>query len=52
MVNGMIRDKCPDIINNSTGGGPGMTPEERLCVLDENPEVATLNMGPDVMKMT
>ncbi len=53
LVNGLIREKCPDIIiNNTTGGGPGMTPEERLCVLDANPEVATLNMGPDVFKMT
>ena len=52
-VNGGIREKCPDIIiNNTTGGGPGMTPQERLCVLDANPEVATLNMGPDVFKMT
>ena len=53
LVNGLIRDKCPEIIiNNTTGGGPGMTPEERLCVLDAAPEVATLNMGPDVFKMT
>jgi 3-keto-5-aminohexanoate cleavage enzyme len=53
LANGLIREKCPDIIiNNTTGGGPGMTPEERLCVLDANPEVATLNMGPDVMMMT
>jgi 3-keto-5-aminohexanoate cleavage enzyme len=53
LVNGMIREKCPEIIiNNTTGGGPGMTPEERLCVLDAKPEVATLNMGPDVFKMT
>lgn len=52
-VNGMIREKCPDIIiNNTTGGGFGMSPEERLCVLDAKPEVATLNMGPDVCKMT
>ncbi|MEW5723077.1 MAG: 3-keto-5-aminohexanoate cleavage protein [Thermodesulfobacteriota bacterium] len=53
LANALIREKCPDIIiNNSTGGGPGMTPEERLCVLEANPEVATLNMGPDVMMMT
>jgi 3-keto-5-aminohexanoate cleavage enzyme len=52
LVNGMIREKCPDvIINNTTGGGPGMTQEERICVLDANPEVATLNMGPIVSKM-
>jgi 3-keto-5-aminohexanoate cleavage enzyme len=53
LVNGMIREKCPEIIiNNTTGGGPGMAPEQRLCVLDAKPEVATLNMGPDVFKMT
>ncbi len=53
LANGMVREKCPDIIiNNTTGGGPGMTPEERLCVLRSNPEIATLNMGPDVMMMT
>ena len=52
LVNALIREKCPEIIiNNTTGGGPGMTPEERLCVLQANPEVGTLNMGPDVMKM-
>jgi len=53
LVNGMIREKCPDlIINNTTGGSWGMTIEERLTVLDANPEVATLNMGPDMVKMT
>jgi 3-keto-5-aminohexanoate cleavage enzyme len=52
-VNRAIRDRCPDIIiNNSTGGGPGMSREERARVLDANPEVATLNMGPDVHTMT
>ena len=53
LVNGLIREKCPDIIiNNSTGGSWGMSVEERLCVLDANPEMATLNMGPDMFKMT
>jgi acyl-CoA synthetase (NDP forming) len=53
MADDLIREKCPDIIiNNSTGGDPGMTPDERLCVLEANPEVATLNMGPDIMLMT
>jgi len=52
-ANALIRERCPEIIiNNTTGGGPGMTAEERLCVLEANPEVATLNMGPDVMMMT
>jgi 3-keto-5-aminohexanoate cleavage enzyme len=53
LVNALIRDKCPNvIINNSTGGGPGMTPEERICVVDANPEMASLNMGPAIVKMT
>jgi 3-keto-5-aminohexanoate cleavage enzyme len=48
-VNGMIRRACPDIIiNNTTGGSPGMTTEQRLACLDAQPEVATLNMGPDM----
>jgi 3-keto-5-aminohexanoate cleavage enzyme len=53
LVNGMVREKCPDIIiNNTTGGSYGMTAEERLACLDANPEVATLNLGPDMYKTT
>jgi 3-keto-5-aminohexanoate cleavage enzyme len=49
MVNGMIRSKCPDIIiNNTTGGSVGMTVEERLACLNANPEIATINIGPDM----
>jgi 3-keto-5-aminohexanoate cleavage enzyme len=52
-VNGLIREKCPDIvINNTTGGTWGMSVEERLSCLDAKPEMATLNMGPDMYKMT
>jgi 3-keto-5-aminohexanoate cleavage enzyme len=51
LVNALIREKCPDIIiNNTTGGGPGMSVEARLSTLEAGPEVATLNMGPDVSK--
>jgi 3-keto-5-aminohexanoate cleavage enzyme len=51
MVNGMIREACPEIIiNNSTGGSLGMTVEQRVACLDAGPEVATLNMGPDMYK--
>lgn len=51
-VNAMIRAACPDIIiNNTTGGSFGMTVEERLACLDAGPEVATLNMGPDMYKL-
>lgn len=52
-VNGMIREKCPEIIiNNTTGGTWGMSVEERLACLDAQPEMATLNLGPDMFKMT
>jgi 3-keto-5-aminohexanoate cleavage enzyme len=51
-VNAMIRKACPDIIiNNTTGGSFGMTVEQRLACLDAGPEVATLNMGPDMYKL-
>jgi 3-keto-5-aminohexanoate cleavage enzyme len=50
-VNAMIRRACPEIvINNTTGGSLGMTFEQRLACLDANPEVATLNMGPDMSR--
>jgi 3-keto-5-aminohexanoate cleavage enzyme len=52
LVNRLIRERCPDIvINNTTGGTWGMTIEERLSCLDAAPEMATLNMGPDMYKM-
>jgi 3-keto-5-aminohexanoate cleavage enzyme len=51
-VNAMIRSACPEIIiNNTTGGSFGMTLEQRLACLDATPEVATLNMGPDMYKI-
>jgi 3-keto-5-aminohexanoate cleavage enzyme len=50
-VNGMIREACPEIvINNTTGGSLGMTMEQRVACLDAGPEVATLNMGPDMYR--
>ncbi len=50
-VNRKIRDRCPDIIiNNTTGGGPDMTMEERLQCLPARPEVASLNLTPDMSK--
>lgn len=54
-VNRMIRERCPDaIINNSTGGGPTLTTEERYSPLyaDPAPDVATLNLGPFVSRFT
>ncbi|MGH2441885.1 MAG: 3-keto-5-aminohexanoate cleavage protein [Chloroflexota bacterium] len=50
-INRRIREACPDvIINNSTGGGPNTTMEDRLRNLDAMPEVASLNMGPDMSR--
>jgi 3-keto-5-aminohexanoate cleavage enzyme len=40
-----IRDLCPIIIQDSTGGGPNLTQEERINCLKAGPEMASLNMG-------
>lgn len=50
-VNAKIRERCPDIIiNNTTGGSPGMTDAERLASLDVRPEMASLNLVPDMSR--
>ena len=50
-VNRGIRERCPDlIINNTTGGGPDMSMEERLQCLPARPEFASLNLTPDMSK--
>jgi 3-keto-5-aminohexanoate cleavage enzyme len=50
-TNKKVRERCPDIvINNTTGGGLDMTMEERLSCLDAGPEVASLNLVPDMSK--
>ncbi len=50
-INAKVRAKCPNIIiNNSTGGGMTTTMEDRYRSLDAEPEMATLNMGPDMSK--
>jgi 3-keto-5-aminohexanoate cleavage enzyme len=40
-----IRLKCPIILQDTTGGGPGLEIDDRVKVLDANPEMASLNMG-------
>lgn len=40
-----IRSRCNIIIQDSTGGGPNLTLEERLGCLEAQPEMASLNMG-------
>lgn len=50
-VNSKIRARCPDIIiNNTTGGGPNSTMENRLACLDAKPEMASLNLTPDMSR--
>lgn len=50
-VNRKIRARCPDIvINNTTGGDLHMTMEERLSCLEAHPDVASLNLTPDMSR--
>jgi 3-keto-5-aminohexanoate cleavage enzyme len=52
-VNAKIRARCPDIIiNNTTGGDLEMTMEERLSCLNARPEIASLNLTPDMSRFT
>ena len=52
-VNSKIRDRCPDIIiNNTTGGDPVMSMQERLSALQAKPEVASLNLTPEMARFT
>ncbi len=50
-INCKVRYKCKDIIiNNTTGGGPTTTAEDRMRILDACPEMASLNLGPDMTR--
>lgn len=50
-INSLVRAKCPDIIiNNTTGGGPSVTMEDRYRGLEALPEMASLNLGPDMSR--
>jgi 3-keto-5-aminohexanoate cleavage enzyme len=52
-VNTKIRARCPDIvINDTTGGDLTMSMEERLSCLDAGPDVASLNVTPDMSRFT
>jgi 3-keto-5-aminohexanoate cleavage enzyme len=44
-IHDRIRAKCPIIIQDSTGGGPNLTSEQRIECLYAEPEMASLNMG-------
>lgn len=46
-----IRSRCPDVIVNATTGGDlEMTMEERLSCLDAQPDIASLNLTPDMSR--
>ena len=46
-----VRQCCPEIIlNATTGAGPGMTMAERSACLAAGPEVASLNLAPDMSR--
>ncbi len=52
-INKLVREKCPDIIiNNTTGGDMNITMEARYRCLDAKPELASLNMGPEMVKFS
>lgn len=44
-IHASIRQKCSLILQDSTGGGPNLTQEERINCLKASPEMASLNMG-------
>jgi 3-keto-5-aminohexanoate cleavage enzyme len=51
-VNSKIRERCPDIIiNNTTGGDLDMSMDDRLCCLEAAPDIASLNLTPDMSRV-
>jgi len=44
-IHDRIRAKCNIILQDSTGGGPNLTFEQRIECLHAKPEMASLNMG-------
>lgn len=44
-IHRLIRERCPLILQDTTGGGPGLPREEAIRVLEAKPEMASLNMG-------
>ncbi len=40
-----IREKCNLILQDTTGGGPNLTIDQRVRSLEADPEMATLNLG-------
>ena len=51
-INKRIRDACPDIlISNSTAAGITVPRDQVLQILDADPEICSLNLGPLALKM-
>jgi len=48
-LNAGIKAKCNLVIQDTTGGAPGMSVEERMRSLEARPEMASLNMGTAVI---
>lgn len=44
-IHELIKAKCNIILADTTGGGPGLTLDERLRSIEAEPEMASLNMG-------
>jgi len=44
-IHSAVKAKCNIVLQDSTGGGPGLTFEQRLACLEAEPEMASLNMG-------
>lgn len=44
-IHNAIRAKCNMILQDSTGGGPNLSLDQRLSCLDAAPEMASLNLG-------
>jgi len=44
-IHELIKTKCNIILQDTTGGGPGLTLDERIRCLEAAPEMASLNMG-------
>jgi 3-keto-5-aminohexanoate cleavage enzyme len=50
-IHDRIRAKCKIIIQDSTGGGPNLSLEQRIECIHAKPEMASLNMG-TLMRLT
>lgn len=44
-IHELIRAKCNIILQDTTGGGPNLSLEEKVRCLEASPEMASLNMG-------